>query len=57
MVLNICIKFHDGILKGFDDFVTETDTYKIQRDITKKIYSKSYGSCALHVVQCWIIFI
>ena len=42
MVLNICMKFHEDILKGFKvrerhDFVIETATYKVQtRNILKK---------------------
>ena len=118
MLVNICMKFHEDILKGFKiieqtwfcprtcylqsskvhyskihiqelrflrsaclqrwliflwsfmkisstvlkllsrhNFVIETATYKVQRGITQNIYiSKSYGSCALHVVRCWLIF-
>ena len=45
------MKFHEDTLNYFKvtRFCLETATYKVQRDITKKIYiSKSYGSCALH---------
>ena len=63
MLVNICMKFHEDNLNGFKlqsghDFVLETATHKVQKGITKDIYlSNSYGSCALHVVQCWLIFI
>ena len=36
-------------LQSGHDFVLETATYKIQRDITQTYKYKSYGSCALHV--------
>ena len=39
------------------DFVTETDTYNVQRGITQNYISKSYGSCTLQVIQCWLIFL
>ena len=55
MLGNISMTFHEDILNGFQvtertDFVTETATYKVQRDITQKYISKSYDSCALHNV-------
>ena len=56
MLFNISMKFHEDILNGLkviertQYFITETATYKVQRCITLKIVSKSYGSCALHVV-------
>ena len=31
-------------------FVTETTIYKVRRGITQKYLSKSYGSCALHII-------
>ena len=42
MLVNICVKFHEDTLNGFKaterrDFVLETATYKIQRDITQKV--------------------
>ena len=37
-------------LQSGNDFVHETATYKVQRDITQNIYiSKSYGSYDLHI--------
>ena len=41
MLFNISMKFHEDMLNGFKvierhDFVTETATYKVQRDISKK---------------------
>ena len=48
MVLNICMKFHENILKGFKAIVRT----KFKGASLKKYMSKSYGSCALHVVQC-----
>ena len=53
MLFNISMKFHEDILNGLkviERIITETATYKVQRCITLKIVSKSYGSCALHVV-------
>ena len=42
MVLNICMKFYEHILnslklKSGHDFVTETATDKVQRDVTQKV--------------------
>ena len=36
---NTCMKFYDHILNGFKvvDFVTETATYKVQRDVTQRV--------------------
>ena len=36
---NTRMKFYEHILNGFKvvDFVTETATYKVQRDITQKV--------------------
>ena len=47
------MKFHEDILKGYKviertRFCHRNATYKVQRDITQKYISKSYGSCALH---------
>ena len=62
MLVNVSMKFHEVSwtvlkLESGHNFVTETATYKIQGCITqKKCISKCYGSCALHVVQCWLIF-
>ena len=55
MLLNTCMKFYEHILKVLKlqnghDFVTETATYKVQRDVTQKVSYKSYGSRTLHVV-------
>ena len=49
MMLNTCMIFYEHILNGFSGqyFVTETATYKVQRDVTQY---KSHGSCTLHVV-------
>ena len=36
MLVNISMKFHENILnESGHDFFTETDTYKVQRGITK----------------------
>ena len=44
MMLNTCMKFYEHILNGFKvieltifDFVTETATYIVQRDVTQKV--------------------
>ena len=55
MFVNISMKFHEDIMNGFqvqsgNNFVTETATYEVQRSIAKKYISKSYDSCALHIV-------
>ena len=57
MLVNISMKFHEDIWNGFQvfklesgrDFITETATYKVQRGITQKYISKSYGFCDLHI--------
>ena len=62
MLDDICMKFHDATLYGLkviertrwrQDFVRD----KVQREITQKYKCKSYGSCTLHVILCWLIFI
>ena len=62
MLVSICMKFHDDTGNGFK--VTERTQFcdgqtdrQVQRGITKKYKYKSYGSCALHVVFCWLIFV
>ena len=62
MLVNNSMKFREDNLNGLKvierhNFVTETATYKVQRDITLIHISKSYDSCALHVVECWLIFL
>ena len=44
-------------LQSGHDFVSEADTYEVQKDITQNYISKDYSSCALQVVQCWLIFV
>ena len=60
MLLSTCMKFYEHILNGFKvidghDFVTETATYKFQRDATQKVSYKSNGSlhsaCRLMLVN------
>ena len=51
MLIDIYMKFREVSLSGFQ--VTERTRFfddKVPREITQKVYSKSYGSCALHVV-------
>ena len=43
-------------LQSGHDFVTETDSYKFRGAPFKTYISKSYGSCDLHIVYCWLIF-
>ena len=59
------MKFHEVIVNGFKviewtrehDFVTEIDTYQAHRGRTQNYISKSYGSCTMHVIQFWLIFL
>ena len=42
MMLNTCMKFYEHIFNGFKvirghNFVTETATYKVQREVTQKV--------------------
>ena len=62
ILVDICMKFHDASLYGLkviertrwrQDFVKD----KVQREITQKYNCKSYRSCTLHVVKCWLIFV
>ena len=63
MLVNICMKSHEDTwmvlkLQSGHDVVLETAAYKVQRDITQNVFKhKSYGSCTLHVVLCWLIFV
>ena len=62
MVLYIYMKFHKDILKGFKvksglHFDKETDTYEVQRDITKKICIKELQFLSSASRLCWLIFV
>ena len=66
MLINISMTFHEDILERFSSFrATERRaSYSVlgivvfvQKGITKKYISKSYGSCDLHIVLCWLIFL
>ena len=62
MLVNIYMKTRENILnilklKIGHDLVTKTATFKVQRGITKKNISTSYGSCTLQVVLLCLIFV
>ena len=57
MLIDIYMKFREDSLHGYQ--VTEWARLcdRVQGKQLKKYKRKSYGSCALHVVKCWLIFI
>ena len=62
MLVNIYMKTHENILnilklKIGHDPITKTATFKVQRGVTKKYISKSYGSCTLQIVLWCLIFV
>ena len=61
MVLNTCMKFYDHILNSFGhDFVTETDTYKVQRNVTQKVSIQElwflHSACHLMLINICMKF-
>ena len=62
MLVNIYMKTRENILnilkvKIGHDLVTENATFKVQRGITIKYISRSYGSCTLQVDLLCLIFV
>ena len=63
MLVNISMKFHEDVLNGFKVIERTRFCHRycyIQSSkghYSKKYISKSYDSCALRVIQCWLIFI
>ena len=62
MLFNIYMTTHENILnilkvKIGHDLVTNNATFKVQRGITKKYISRSYGSSTLQVVLLCLIFV
>ena len=67
MMLNTCMKFYEHILNGFKvieltifDFVTETATYKVQRDVTQKVFIQElwflHSACRLMLINICMKF-
>ena len=65
MLVNICMKFHEGILNGFKViertwFCHRTAYYKLQRDVTKKIHIQElwflHSACHLLVLNICMKF-
>ena len=67
MMLNTCMKFYEHILNGFKvieltifDFVTETATYKDQRDVTQKVLIQElwflHSACRLMLINICMKF-
>ena len=57
---NTCMKFYEHILNGLKlksghDFVTETATYKVQRDVTQRVSKQEiwflHSACRLMLVN------
>ena len=61
MLVNIYMKTHENIsnilkVKVGHDLVTENATFKVQRGITIKCISRSYGSCTVQVDLLCLLF-
>ena len=60
---NMCMKFYEHILNGFKVieqtcFVTETATYKVQRDVTQRVSIQElwflHSACCLMLVNIYM---
>ena len=62
MVLNICMKFHEDILEGFNiiqrtQFCHRNCYLQSSKGQNSKHTYPRVSFCVLHVVQCWLIFL
>ena len=57
MLVNICMKFHGDTMNGFKVTERKLLLAKFKGAQLKKYKYKSYGSCILYVVWCWLVFV
>ena len=58
MVLNVCVKFHENLLRGFKIMERTRKIVNTQRAITQKVEKPELRcSCVLHVVSWCLTFV